>query len=47
MGRDRDGHVFQDRLPYMWGNRSDTLRSDSGRRVDRESWGHVGGHHRR
>ncbi|MEW2574005.1 lamin tail domain-containing protein [Streptomyces sp. NPDC047070] len=49
-GRDRDGHVFQDRRTYVWDNRSDTatLRNDHDRRIDRESWGrgHGGGHHR-
>ncbi|WP_372514856.1 lamin tail domain-containing protein [Streptomyces ortus] len=51
-GRDRDGHVYQDRRHYVWDNRSDTatLRNDNDRRIDRESWGHGhggGGHHRR
>ncbi|WUI51777.1 lamin tail domain-containing protein [Streptomyces sp. NBC_00414] len=55
-GRDRDGHLFQDRDEYVWDNRSDTatLRNDHDRRVDRESWGRGhggghggGGHHRR
>ncbi|UPZ33919.1 hypothetical protein MUK60_42710 [Streptomyces sp. LRE541] len=48
-GRDHDGHVYQDRHHYVWDNRSDTatLRNDNDRRIDRESWGHGGGHHRR
>ncbi|MFD0305245.1 lamin tail domain-containing protein [Streptomyces sp. NPDC127119] len=51
-GRDRAGHVYQDRRQYVWDNRSDTatLRNDNNNRIDRESWGRShggGGHHRR
>ncbi len=55
-GRDRDGHLFQDRRQYVWDNRSDTatLTNDRGRTIDEASWGRGrghghgdGGHHRR
>ncbi|WP_328394758.1 lamin tail domain-containing protein [Streptomyces sp. NBC_00390] len=40
-GRDRDGHVYQDRSTYVWGNWSDkaTLRDDDGRTVDTARYG--------
>ncbi|MFD4142724.1 lamin tail domain-containing protein [Streptomyces sp. NPDC058572] len=40
-GRDRDGHVYQDRSTYVWGNWADkaTLRDDDGRTVDTARYG--------